>query len=42
VRIQTLDCRYAETVQLVTALANDLTPYPVHRSQPCAQEQLQA
>nr|WP_321468254.1 DUF4911 domain-containing protein [uncultured Desulfobulbus sp.] len=42
VRIQTLDCRYAETVQLVAALANDLTPYPVRCAQPCTVEHLQA
>jgi len=29
VRIQTLDCRFAETVRLVASLAEDLTPYPV-------------
>nr|WP_320012820.1 DUF4911 domain-containing protein [uncultured Desulfobulbus sp.] len=28
VRIQTLDCRFAETMRLVEALAPTLTPYP--------------
>jgi hypothetical protein len=27
VRIQTLDCRFMETMRLLTALAEDLTPY---------------
>ncbi len=31
VRIQTLDCRFMETVRLVAALADDLTPYPSRR-----------
>ena len=29
VRIQTLDCRFLETMCLVAALSDDLTPYPV-------------
>ena len=29
VRIQTLNCRFTETVHLVASLADDLTPYPV-------------
>lgn len=28
VRIQTLDCRFSETMLLIAALAVDLTPYP--------------
>lgn len=28
VRIQTLDCRFTETMHLIAALAVDLTPYP--------------
>lgn len=28
VRIQTLDCRFAEAMRLVAALAADLTPFP--------------
>lgn len=28
VRLQTLDCRFRETMLLVAALACDLTPYP--------------
>jgi hypothetical protein len=32
VRIQTLDCRFVETMQLIAALAEDLTPYPVRPS----------
>lgn len=27
VRIQTLDCRFVETMRLIEALAKDLTPY---------------
>lgn len=29
VRIQTLDCRFAEAMRLIAALAEDLTPYPI-------------
>ena len=29
VRIQTLDCRFIETMHLIAALAPDLTPFPV-------------
>ena len=29
VRIQTLDCRFVETMHLLAALAIDLTPFPV-------------
>lgn len=32
VRIQTLDCCFPETVRLVAALAQDLTPYPARYS----------
>lgn len=34
VRIQTLDCRFVETMHLVQALAEGLTPYPVRHQHP--------
>lgn len=30
VRIQTLDCRFEETMRLLAALAGDLTPFSIH------------
>jgi hypothetical protein len=36
VRIQTLDCRLTETMRLVEALAQDLTPYPGRCPENCA------
>ena len=36
VRIQTLDCRFVETMQLLAALAIELTPFPVRPAAPAA------
>jgi hypothetical protein len=40
VRIQTLDCRFQETMRLIAALAQDLTPYPVRQANAVAQERV--
>ncbi|MDD2462930.1 MAG: DUF4911 domain-containing protein [Desulfobulbus sp.] len=42
VRIQTLDCRFIETMRLIAALADDLTPYPVRRANTLAPEEVHA
>ncbi|MGD9949678.1 MAG: DUF4911 domain-containing protein [Desulfobulbus sp.] len=42
VRIQTLDCRFAETMRVVAALADVLTPYPVRRPHSLSPESVQA